>query len=421
MAIVGASTANRRVSSWGFSQALVVVLAIYSGLAGAQSIEQALRRTYGQPGFIDTWGHYTAAAYNTREGPDLILVTHPKDEVPRTVFRLSAALDDLPVTIGTRESYRRFKVDHLQMLGAPRWEPWLLARITCACSAEVIYISVTSAFRNAVIVQTLTVDKDAAPIPIDSLPEESLPDRSLVGLAMADGVVTVPAPSASDNSIRIVSNYVRFVPDPARDCVACSMRGSTLSPLEVHAVQHYGAILPDSRREWRSRQGNFFLAAIESYEPQMDTIVLREHRGRITLVYQYSQYTIPETYYPPPGSPYLWPSVAFGLDDTNGDGYPEIYATQICSCEIEALLVVSIDFRNSRVLFLEYPYWAAPSDDFTPYVRGLSNPTPDQTIMQAGLTLLLASRDLRWTEDPGAAIPLGAVVEVKEGTLEPRN
>lgn len=421
MAIVGASTASRRVSSWSFSQALVVVLVIYSGLAEAQSIEQALRRTYGQPELIDSRGAYTAAAYNKRQGPDLVLVTHARDEVPRTVFRLSAVMDNLPLGTGIDQNYRQFEVDHLQMLGAPGWEPWLLARITCPCSPEVIYLVVKTPFYNSIEVRSLTVDKNAPPVYISSIPEDSPPERSLVGLAMADGHIAGLSDSNTGAVTLIATSRVPSVPDPTRDCVACALLGSNLNPLEVHAVQHFGVVLPDSRREWSSREGNFLLVAIHSYEFRVDTIVLRERRGRITLVYQYSQYSIPETYYPPPGSPYLWPAPIFGLDDANGDGYPEIYATQICSCGIEALLLVGIDFINKKVLFLEYPYWAAPSDDFTPYVRWLNNPTTTQVNMQNGLTWLLDAGKLRWAEDPGTSIPLGAVVEVKEGTLVPRD
>lgn len=412
-----------RVRCW-IRTAIIVSTFLMAGSVGALSVEQALRRTYGSAEFIDSWGQYTAAAYTTRNGPDIVLVVHAPDEIPRTVFRLSATLDDLSVSIGTPRSFRRFQVSHLQMAGKQGDEPWLFARIECSCSSEVTYIAARPPFFHQINVYAFTIDKSQAPAHMSTVPDTESPERSIVGLAIADGFVSGASSSGQGAAVHIVSQMVPFIPDPSRDCVACTFRGADLDSLEVHVTQYYGEVLPESRRAWSSNRGDFLLVAINSYDfnVKMDTLVLRRHRGRISLVYQYSAHTIPETEYAPPGTPYLWPARIFGLDDANKDGYPEVYATQVCRCGIVALLLTAIDFVNGQVLFLEYPtLWDGTPPDYIPYIRWLRSPTPQQVIMQAGLKWLLDTQELSWTEDPGRAIPLGAVIDAREGTLEPRD
>lgn len=330
------------------------------------------------------------------------------------LFRLESSLDGLDFPWLSSLPFDRYEVDYLQVVGTE--VPWLLARLSCRCAPEVIYLAVQEwGFVQPVGVYSLVLRRGETRH-VASVPERPSPDRSLLGLAIADGLLEVDATAV--DPVEVKSQDFRFLPDPTIDCVACQMVGSFVNAVDAYAARYFGRVNPDSRIEFTSNEGRFVAMVVDTYTGLEDTLILRERSGNVQLLYRYSTTRVPQLKWgetPPLG--YLRPDMLF---DADRDGYPELAAVQRCHCDTINPLVAVLDTRSWEVVFIEYsggPQWNA-SGPIVPYIRPLSGPTQKQASLQDALLSYIDLLALERVTDPGMARPLGYTDDVRVGTIE---
>lgn len=403
------------------------------GLAVAQDpMAVALRHTYGAPTLtaqgsdsrFSAHTSYLAAAFDTRRGPEIVIVRSEAGSPPIPTFRLSASLQDDEMPLRDAPQLSRYRVDRLEFVS--HWEnfeslgAWAIARLTCACSDQVVYLAIDPiAQLNLSEVTVLTLDERRAPYLIDELPQGPSPVRSLLGLAATDGLVRL-SPEANPEPLPTSRWHGNFVPDPRADCVACAPNYRDHDPISIYLARHYGSTDYSIRLpEFRRGTSRFVVRLVHPFDRLTDTVLLHEQNGRVAVLYQYSEVVIQGLSEPTPNLVgFLNPS---HLVDLNGDNYPELVGSEAWHCGLDQIYYAVIDVKNREAVFIEYtggPSWDpnAPATR-VPYIRPLANPSSSQAQMETELLDFLNRNSVERAREPADSVPLGLTNDVRASQL----
>lgn len=408
-----------------------LIISLASAALAQDQLEAALRHTYGTPtllshGYGSRWSvsaRYTAAAFQSRHGPELVIVREEGGGLPIPTFRLSASLREDGMPLRDIQRLSRYVVDRLEFVTGPDGRSaWVIARLTCTCSHLVTYLAIQPiGLLNYSEVSVLILDSRQAPYQISELPETPSPHRSLLGLAATDGFVrSSGSPTVALPPVTFWQG--NFVPDPTADCVVCAPTYRGRDPIAIYLIRYHGAVDVTSRipETNHRRAGRFVVRVIYPYARLRDTLVLHEQNGRVSVLYQYSQTLLQEREWPEPLSGgYLWPD---RLVDVNGDGYPELVGVEGCHCDVGYPYFAVMDLRNRDAVFVTYTGGPGIGPDepetVVPYIRTLTNADSRHLQMQEELLSYLTRASVGRAREPADSKPLGRTNDIRVGRLE---
>lgn len=394
---------------------LLAALAIASTGMAQDSTLELIGALYGPvaesvQGVDEGGTELTAAIVPGKRAANLIIVSRQANDVPITVFNMHRAFAELDIPLRDPATGDAFSVDHVALVGVGERRPWILARATCNCSAEVFYMAITpNHFPGRFEMVAARVNTLLGPHQVVETMLEPSPTRSVLGLALADGLAEL-GDASSDQPLEILEFWGRQAPDATGDCLSCLLPTGIVSPVDVALAREVGVQIPESRREFRYGENKYVAVTAWGFERWKESLVYLETPHDATAVYRYSH-----DWNPPPDPRDALFLAFIDLRDVTQDGVPELFAIEICNCGLDAYRYAVVDLANGDVVSIELG--AGPSFGGggirKPYIRSLSSISPTQELMQSYLVDYLIGLEHPGTLDPGDAMPLGLVNQVE--------